>query len=129
KQKRIREEVDKTLGLMDNMEKLEGGPYFYTRLEAEIRSREKSPSWLPAFLPAKLLRPALALLLVINVVSTLVFFTTIEPGASTTIGTEKQETTLIADKQEYMSTFLEDYSLNRNTYDVDVTEKITGDAT
>jgi hypothetical protein len=108
KQKRLQEEVDKTLEMMDRMESLEAGPYFYTRLEAKLRSREREKRhWA--------LRPVLlTLLIVINVISAVFFLV------------ESQNTR--TSREEYqtdISAFLEDYSLNRNTYDIDVTEKMT----
>lgn len=41
KEDRIREKVEKTLEMIDRLESPKAGPYFYTRLEAELRSREK----------------------------------------------------------------------------------------
>lgn len=118
KQKRLREEVDKTLEMMDRMESLEAGPYFYTRLEAKLRSREKKKRhWLPNISQVfnKGLRPVLlTLLIVINVISALFFMV-----QSQNTRTRQEE------YQTNISTFLEDYSLNRNTYDIDVAEKMT----
>lgn len=108
KEKRLQEDVEKTLEMMDRMESLEAGPYFYTRLEAKLHSREKEKRhW-------ELKPVLLTLLIVINVVSAVFFLV---ESINTRTGREEYQTNI--------STFLEDYSLNRNTYDIDVTEKMT----
>ncbi len=118
KQKRLQDEVDKTLEMMDRMESLEAGPYFYTRLESKLRSREREKRhWLPNISQVldKGLRPVLlTLLIVINMISAVFFM------VQSKITRTRQE-----ESQTYISTFLEDYSLNRNTYDIDVVEKMT----
>jgi hypothetical protein len=118
KQKRLQDEVDKTLEMMDRMESLEAGPYFYTRLESKLRSREREKRhWLPNISQVldKGLRPILlTLLIVINMISAVFFM------VQSKITRTRQE-----ESQTYISTFLEDYSLNRNTYDIDVAEKMT----
>jgi hypothetical protein len=117
KQKRLQDEVDKTLEMMDRMESLEAGPYFYTRLESKLRSREREKRhWLPNISQVldKGLRPILlTLLIVINMISAVFFM------VQSKITRTRQE-----ESQTYISTFLEDYSLNRNTYDIDVVEKM-----
>ncbi len=121
KQKRLRDEVDKTLGIMDQMEPLDAGPYFYTRLQAKLHSLEKEKKkWLPHFLESagliyvKKLRPVmLALLIGINVISAVFFLV------------ESKSTRSGEKDQAILSAFVKDYSLNRNTYDTNVTEKMT----
>lgn len=117
----IRENVEKTLEMIDRLEPPKPGPYFYTRLEAELRRREKeSYGRLPAKYGLARLRPALVtLLLLINVISAAFFL-----AGPKTIPADKTGTTGYKD---YASVFLEDYSLKKNTYDIDVTEKMTGE--
>lgn len=117
KQKRLQEKADRTLEMMDHMESLEAGPYFYTRLESKLCSREREKRhWLPNIsqISNRWLRPVfLTLLIVINVISTVFFL--LESRNSRT------------SQEEYhtnISLFLEDYSLTQNTYDIDVTEKM-----
>lgn len=121
KEDRIRENVEKTLDMIDRLEAPKAGPYFYTRLEAELRSREKeSRGWLPGTLGMGRLRPVLVtLLLLINVISAAFFL--VEPN---TVPAGKAGDSEYGD---YASVFLEDYSLKKNTYDVDVAEKMTGE--
>ncbi len=118
KEDRIRENVEKTLEMIDRLEAPKAGPYFYTRLEAELRSREKeSRGWLPDKLAAGRLRAVfVTLLLLINVVSAAFFL-----AKPKTIPAGK------AEYGDYASVLLEDYSLKKNTYDVDVAEKMTGE--
>ena len=117
KEKRIQEEVDMTMEIMDRMETLEAGPYFYTRLEAKLRSRERENKYgWPhiTLLWDRALRPVLlALFIIINVISA-VFFLATSPHTRTNR----------AQYQTDISTFIQDYSLDRNTYDIDVTEKM-----
>lgn len=119
KEDRIREKVEKTLEMMDRLEAPKAGPYFYTRLEAELRSREKeSRGWLPDILAAGRLRAVLViLLLLINVISTAFFL-----AKPLTIPAGKTE---YSEYGEYASILLEEYSLKKNTYDVDAVEKMT----
>ena len=123
KQKRLHEEVDRTLEMMDRLEDIEAGPYFYTRLESKLhsRDREKRP-WLPAvsgildILHVKGLRPALLMFLImVNVISALFF-----------LAQSKDTRSPCEEYRSYIAVFVEDYSLDRNTYDTDITDKMTG---
>ncbi len=121
KEDQVRENVEKTLEIVDRLEPPKPGPYFYTRLEAELLSREKvAHGWLPGKWAAGRLRPVLVtLLLLINVISAAFFL-----AGPKTAPTGKTGYTEYGD---YASVFLEDYSLKKNTYDVDVAKKMTGE--
>ena len=117
KQKQLQEKVDRTLEMMGRMESLKAGPYFYTRLESKLCSREREKRYgirniFRIF--DRRLRPVLVtLLIVMNVISALFFLL------------ESQNTrTSQEEYQANISLFLENYSLNSNIYDIDVTEKL-----
>lgn len=117
KQKRVQEEVEKTMSLLDRMENLEAGPYFYTRVEARLRSKEREEKTiLPGFFAARVLKPAfLVLLLMINLIS--VFFFLKESG----------DTGLVENKyRSHASQLVREYWPSQDTYDISVTEKMTG---
>ena len=115
KRKRIREEVELTLRAMDQMQDIEAGPYFYTRLEARLKSRRKeSVSWLPS--GTRVLRPAmLSLLLLINVF-TAIFF--LSGPAETETGNKAM--------YAYISEMTTGYYKDQKGYDSYVAEKMTG---
>ena len=119
KEDRIREKVEETLGLIDRLESPGAGPYFYTRLEAELRSREKeSRGWLRGQSAAGRLRAVfVTLLLLINVVSFVLFLAKPKTVPAGKAGYDEYG--------EYASVLLEEYSLKKNTYDVDAVAKMT----
>jgi hypothetical protein len=103
----IEEEIDKTLAAMDRMEKLEAGPYFYTRLKPRLDSREKkATARLPGTLLSRMLRPVLVtLLLLLNVVTALLILSdTGKPAA--------EEKALYS----YVSTLTGEYWQEGNSY-------------
>jgi hypothetical protein len=117
KQKRVQEEVEKTMSLLDRMQNLEAGPYFYTRVQARLRSKEREEKTkLPGFFSARVLKPAfLVLLLMINLIS--VFFFLEEYG----------DTGLVENKyRSHASQLVQEYWPSQDTYDISVTEKMTG---
>ena len=117
KRKRVREEVEKTMSLLDRMENLEAGPFFYTRVEAKLRSKEREKKIkLPGFLGAGVLKPALlVLLLMINLVSAVFFL----------VGSK--DTGLAEDNyRPYASQLAREYWPSQDTYDISLAEKMTG---
>lgn len=75
KKKRIEQEVEETLAVMDRLDRLEAGPYFYTRVQARMRSRDKEktgiipgPGWWSILKPVMM-----TLLLLVNLVSAAFF--------------------------------------------------------
>lgn len=116
KQKRAREEVEKTMSLLDRMENLEAGPYFYTRIEARLRSKEreeKTKLW--GFPGARVLKPALLLLLLmINLISVFFFL----KGSGHTGSAEEKYRT-------HVSQLVQEYWPTQDTYDISITEKMT----
>ena len=117
KRKQVREEVEKTMSLLDRMQNLDAGPYFYTRVDARLRSKEREKrTILSGFPGARVLKPALLLLLlIINLIS--VFFFLKGPG-DTGLDEEKYRSYAFQLVQEYWPT--------QDTYDISVTEKMTG---
>lgn len=105
----IDEEVDKILQSPEHMDRLEGGPYFYSRVQARIARLEHrpSPSLFDVF-AQKLLRPAfVTLIIVINLFTAIYAF----------VGTQSQRN----DKKNYMTAVAADYSLNQGIYELYLT--------
>jgi len=76
KNERIEIEVEKTLACLDEVERIEAGPHFLTRLLTRIRDLERGPKALalPVFI-YRLLRPALlGLMIAINVILAVLMF-------------------------------------------------------
>jgi hypothetical protein len=117
KQERIREEVEKTMSLLDRMQNLEADPYFYIRIEARLRSEEREKKTkLMGYPGAGVLKPALLLLLLmINLIS--VFFILKQSG-DTGLAEEKYRSRASQLVREYWPT--------QDTYDISLTEKMTG---
>jgi len=119
KRKRVREEVEKTMSLLDRMENLEAGPFFYTRVEARLRSKEREEKLKqPGIFGVKVLKPALlALLLVANLISAVFFLV----GSRDTGLTEQNYRT-------HASQLAREYWPSQDTYAVTVTEKMMGES-
>jgi hypothetical protein len=117
KRKRVREEVEETMALMDQMETLDPGPYFYTRVEARLRGEEREARVrLLDLLGSRILKPALlALLLLINLFSAVYFL--VEPREAA----PPDET-----YSSYASEWVQEYWPSQDSYDVSVMEKMTG---
>ena len=108
KKARIEEEVEKTLQCFETTEKVEPNPFFYTRLQAKIRSIEEKKESSKKSGLSLALRPALLLcLVVINLLSAVLVF---------------RESDSQADIREYyLTTFAEEYALKQdeqNEYDL-----------
>ena len=74
KEKRIMEEVNKTLQLMDGIKNLEANPFLYTRLKARLEHRElKKASPVKSFALAAR-QAGFALLFVVNILTAYYFF-------------------------------------------------------
>lgn len=71
KNEHIEEKVNKALGFLENPEKIEANPFFYTRLEAKLQEqKEKKPFFNALFSVHYNLKPALiGLILIINIIS------------------------------------------------------------
>lgn len=74
KEKRILDEVEKTLHAMDNLEDLESNPFLYTRLKAEIESRNIEQA--PAKAKSRIfLKPVFLLIVILfNLITTVYYF-------------------------------------------------------
>ncbi len=122
KREEVRQEVDRIMESMDGMEKLAAGPYFYTRVEARLKSRrEEERKWMPGQSASRrVLRPAfLALLVLVNVISGIIFL--MGPAVVQT-ETIKQEKPL----QAYISGLTEGNRQRGDSYDDIVTQKLIG---
>lgn len=104
KRKRVEEEVDKTLSLMDRLETLETDPYFFTRLKAAIATGDRQRKRLPGFGPVvEVLKPAfVALLIILNLLSILLV-----TGGNSDATVEKDI---------YITALAQDYSLESDSY-------------
>ena len=70
KDQQIREEVEKTIQMMDRIERAKTDPHFFTRLKAKISSREEERTLSWGFLPRPSISIAVLILLVImNIVT------------------------------------------------------------
>lgn len=110
RKEKIEEETVRTLQCLEHMDKLEGGPYFYSRVLARINRLEHraSPSFFNLF-AQKLWRPAfLTFLIVINL------FTAIYA----IVVTQSQGN----EKKTYMTAIAEDYSINQGIYELYLTK-------
>ena len=105
KTNKIQEEVEKTLTSMDNIEDLQANPFLYTRLMAEIKERQEGTAKLKFTLGGiKVLRPVLfVMLLIINLISFIYIF--------------QSEESQINYRDDYISAFAEEYSLDSSTYE------------
>lgn len=123
KKKRIEQEVEETMKAMDRLDRLEAGPYFYTRLEARLKSRQKEktgilpvPGWF------RLLKPVMMTLLVlINLVSATYFL--IEPGDSSEASGKITESPLYT----YVSGVTEEYWDQDQAMDSVITSELVGE--
>jgi hypothetical protein len=107
REKRILEEVEKTLNSIDNISKLETNPFLFTRIKARIvdNSVEQIREGKTGFV----LKPAvLILLLVINIV-TAVFFFSNSTGQVTSANTNLVES--LTEDYQYSQTEYENYTL------------------
>ena len=100
-EKKIFEEVNKTLNAFDHISDLDENPYLFTRLQAEIESSEKKEKGL---LKEKILRPAvLIIILVINILTGVYF-----------IDSASQTSTII--KEQYLLKISSEYTLGHSYY-------------
>lgn len=98
---KINEEVEKTLNALDEQEYLDGNPYLFTRLQAEIESPKLEAR---GFLFGKVLRPAILLIIVIFNILTGVYL----------IDSANQTSTSV--EQQYFSKISSEYSLSHSYY-------------
>jgi hypothetical protein len=100
KEDRIRDEVEKTLSVYDRIKNIDGNPFMYTRIRAEIdaRSRIKGKS---AFGIALKAIPVLlfVVLFSVNIVSVIHYLN----SSSNSISSEREN---------YISSFAEEYNLS-----------------
>lgn len=107
RKERIEQEIDKTLQCFETFQKIEPNPFFYTRLQARIRSVEeqKVRSKHPIF-TLSYLRPALLVFLVaLNVLSAILVF-----RGDTTDQTDT--------RSQYITAFAEEYALTQEEDDL-----------
>ncbi len=93
-EKQILDEVEKTLGSMDNMPVLNENPFFYTRLKTAIESENVRPEVTDS--KSILLKPALLILVVIINIITAVYYFGIGSSSNNT-----DEILINSLKQEY----------------------------
>ena len=82
--KKIEQEIAKTLEEFDRVEQLPEDPYFYTRLQARLNSREKKNALFP-----RVLRPAIVTALLLLNIGTAYFYLNTGAGGETT--SQRQE--------------------------------------
>ena len=75
KNQRIKEEVEKTISLLDKLEEIGTNPYLFTRIKAELDSKKFKSKKNSVELVFKILRPAIiATLLLFNIYSIISFY-------------------------------------------------------
>ena len=84
RKKKIEQEIAKTLEEFDKVERLPEDPYFYTRMQARLNSREKKNALFP-----RVLRPAIVTLLLLLNIGTAYFY--LNTGTSGQTTTQHQE--------------------------------------
>lgn len=95
----IKSEVDKTLHSLDNWQPLKPTPFFYTRMQAKMESRQSAGIWSQVF-SLGVVKPAFAVALIaINIASLFVFL--------------KQNNQSLSEN-EAVETFAEEYALNQS---------------
>ena len=100
RENKIKEKIEKTIGLLDNIETIEGNPFLYTRIKENIASPPERSRF--RFVSA-LLSPRIALiitLLVINVLSVVFFLS-------------KHSFTVVND-ESFIVSLTDDYFLSAN---------------
>jgi cytochrome c-type biogenesis protein CcmH/NrfG len=104
KRKNIEEQVEKTLECFKQVQSIEPNPFFYTRLEAEIESRQRQQNQSEnRLITLNVIWPVfLALIIAINIISAVILF---QNG-------EYQ----LEDRKEYLAAFAEEYSFNQSDY-------------
>lgn len=88
KKKKIDEEVEKTLKLMDNVEKLETNPYLYTRIKAQLSENKNTNVQKKESLAVKLMPAFFVLLVLFNFYSLFDLVTSGSGGDETEFRTE-----------------------------------------
>ena len=107
KNKRVEEEIEKTLHLMDNIELLKPNPYLYTRVKAAIEKSGRVSNELnkEKALSVKLLPAFLLLLVILNFYSIIDFSSTNDTTIQTT-----------NNREEYMQQLGQEFMLNQSSY-------------
>ena len=107
RKERIEQEVKKTLEGFDAFKTIEPSPFFYTRLQAKIRTLEaQKEAKNSGFFGLKALRPALVVLMLI--------FNVLSVGTALTLFRENVSQT--DDRDQYLTAVVEEYALNQNDY-------------
>ena len=107
--KKIQDEVEKTLAILDNVEKIEGNPYLFTRIKANLNMQKRISRF---SLAPVLASPRLALiivLLILNLVSTVLFFF--------------QNNTVVKNNESFVGSLTDEYYLS---IDDDILNKLEG---
>ena len=97
--RKIQNEVEKTIYLLDKLENIEPSPFLYTRIKARLKSVENVVSFRGSILKISK-QIVLALLFLLNVYSIASYITS--------------ETSEINKRQEYIKNIASEYSLNNN---------------
>ena len=101
KKHKIREEVEKTISLLDKVEEIDINPFLFSRIKVQLDSRavaseKKSFDWI-----FKVLRPAIvAVLLLVNIYSVIAFYQS---------SYSNQET-----RQQYLDSIANEYVIDSN---------------
>ena len=110
--KKIIDEVNKTISLLDSIENIEANPFLYTRIKSKLKSEVGNRKAKPFEIVLKILSPVIIiLLLLVNIYSAISFLKDVEV-------TEKA-------RQKYINYLVSEYSLNQtNDYltSVDIQE-------
>jgi hypothetical protein len=101
KKQNIKEEVEKTISLLDNVEEIDVNPFLFTKIKAQLdsgvaESGKKSFDWI-----FKVLRPAMAAaLLLVNIYSVIAFYQSSYANEET--------------RQQYLESIANEYAIDSN---------------
>ena len=106
KMKRVEEEIEKTMDLLDNVGKLEPNPYLFTRIKTRLDERGEKNTQLKeeGSFAVKLLPALMVLLVVFNFFSIIDF-----------VSSDKTEVS-VDNRTEYIQQLGDEFMLNQSSY-------------
>ena len=107
-EQKIIREVEKTLELLEQAERLKPNPFFFTRVQARIREKKKELAW--QGLPGILKPVLLAILLAVNIFTAAYFLSTNKVETSSTV------------RSELKSEFAQEFRLQTTTNEFFITQ-------
>jgi hypothetical protein len=108
--KRVKEEVEKTISLLDKIEEIDANPFLFTRIKAELDSKKIKSEKKSVELIFRILRPVLiAALILFNVYSVISFYQSSSSNGQT--------------RQQYLESIASEYEMNSGIDYLSTTQK------